>query len=310
LYGQKAIQIGNGFGTCDVVFHMSKSSHVPIFTRRRFIQGTVGLALTAASTIGYARVIEPRWFNIDKLELPIPNLPSALDGKRIAQLSDIHLSQYFSPERLRHAIDAVSRLNPDWLVFTGDFVGDHAEDAEGLVEPLRALAMPLFAVFGNHDYWSHNPTVDKYLHEANVRVLLNSSVQLDNGLWLAGVDDLWSGRPDLSAALRDVPKNAPTVLLSHEPDFFDQVLREQAPIALQLSGHSHGGQVRLPTTRQDSAGFFSYAPILPMYGRNYPIGLRQIDGRYIYTNRGLGVWPIPLRINCRPEITLVTLRSA
>jgi predicted MPP superfamily phosphohydrolase len=100
------------------------------------------------------------------------------------------------------------------------------------------------------------------------------------------------------------------VLLAHEPDFFDIVLHEKAPIALQLSGHSHGGQVRLPSSKPDPAGFYSYAPILPQYGRRYPIGLRYIDGRYVYTNRGLGVWPVPFRFNCRPELTLVTLRSA
>jgi predicted MPP superfamily phosphohydrolase len=260
--------------------------------------------------VGYVRTLEPRWLSVDTLELPIKRLPTALDGKRIAQLSDIHLSQFFSPERFRLTIDEVTRLAPDWLVLTGDFVGDHAQDAAGLVDPLRSLSMPTFAVYGNHDYWSDHTVVSRFLKEANVSVLLNAASQIAPGLWFAGVDDLWSGRPDLTAALRQVPSDATTLLLAHEPDFFDVVLREQAPISLQLSGHSHGGQVRLPLLKPDAAGYYSYAPILPKYGRHYPMGLRLIEGRYVYTNRGLGVWPVPYRFNCRPELTLITLRSA
>jgi predicted MPP superfamily phosphohydrolase len=278
--------------------------------RRNFLKWTLGLALSGGAIFGYGRAVEPRWLSVDRLEISIKGLPAALDGKLLAQLSDIHLSQHFSPERLANAIDVVARHAPDWLVLTGDFVGNDAEDAEALVDPLRILPMPIYAVYGNHDYWSDNPTVTRYLNQANANILLNTSTQIEENLWLAGVDDLWSGQPDLTAALRDVPTGAPTILLAHEPDFFDRVLREQAPISLQLSGHSHGGQVRLPTTKADPAGNYTYAPILPQYGRRYPIGLRHIEGRYVYTNRGLGVWPVPFRFNCRPELTLVTLRSA
>lgn len=271
---------------------------------------TLGLALSGGAIFGYGRVLEPRWLNVDRLDIPIKGLPAVLDGKRIAQLSDIHLSQHFSPDRLAGAIDLVAHHAPDWLVLTGDFVGDDAGDAEALVEPLRALPMPVYAVYGNHDIWSDKPTVTRYLNEANVNILLNAATQIEQNLWLAGVDDLWSGQPDLRAAMQNVPTGAPAILLAHEPDFFDTVLHEQAPIALQLSGHSHGGQVRLPTTKADPAGYYSYAPILPQYGRRYPIGLRQFEGRYLYTNRGLGVWPVPFRFNCRPELTIVTLYSA
>jgi predicted MPP superfamily phosphohydrolase len=259
--------------------------------------------------LSYTRLVEPHWLSIDRIEIPIQNLPAALDGKRIAQLSDIHLCEYFSPENLAHVMDQVANLAPDWLMLTGDFVGHDAEDAAGLVDCVRALPMPVYAILGNHDYWSDNSTVKHYLHQANVNTLVNTSAQIDSNLWLAGVDDLWSGHPDLKAAMSDVPTNAATVLLAHEPDFFDSVLYENAPIALQLSGHSHGGQVRIPTTQPDEAGYYSRALVLPQYGRRYPIGLRQIEGCYLYTNRGLGVWPVPFRLNCRPELTEITLRS-
>ena len=289
---------------------MAQAEYLPNLTRRRFLQWFTGITVSAGGMVGYMRAVEPHWLRIDRLELPIVGLPSALDGRRIAQLSDIHLSQYFSPAQLANAIDQVADLEPDWLMLTGDYVGTRAGDAAGLVEPLRGLSMPVFAVLGNHDYWSDSPTVRSFLEQANVQLLLNSAIEIAPDLWCAGIDDLWAGKPSLKSALRDIPARATTLLLAHEPDFFDVVLREKAPIALQLSGHSHGGQVRLPTLKADASGHYSYAPILPLHGRKYPMGLRRIDGRYVYTNRGVGLWPVPYRFNCRPELTMITLRTA
>ncbi len=121
---------------------------------------------------------------------------------------------------------------------------------------------------------------------------------------------MWSGRPDLARALVRVPSGAVTFLMVHEPDFFDQVVRRDAPVAVQFSGHSHGGQVRLPRLRRDGLGLEFYAPILPRYGRRYPMGLQRRGTRQIYTNRGVGVWPLPYRFNCRPELSLFTLQPA
>lgn len=289
---------------------MPKTQRSAHLTRRRFLQLLTGLTLTTGAMAGYIRLVEPHWLSVEQVEIPIRALHASLDGKRVAQLSDIHLSDYFASTQLAAAITRVIDYAPDWLVLTGDFVGDHAGAAEGLVEPLRSLPLPTYAIFGNHDYWSDRPTVEKYLRTAGVRPLVNEAQQLDTGLWLAGVDDLWSGRPDLRRALRDVPQGAATILLAHEPDYFDTVLHEEAPVALQVSGHSHGGQIRFPSLTPDATGNYSYAPVLPQYGRRYPIGLRQIDGRYVYTNRGLGLWPLPYRFNCRPELTIFTLRSA
>lgn len=267
-----------------------------------------GLAMGGAA--GYGRVVEPRWVEVSEVAVPLPDLPASLDGVRFVQLSDIHMGQYFSPERLADAVARIRQQTPQWVVLTGDYVGRSAQAAEGLVEPLRALDAPLYASFGNHDYWTDRPTVERYLKDAGATILLNRSQPIEDRLWLAGVDDIWSGRPDLSAALRDVPSDATTVLLAHEPDFFDRVLAADAPVALQLSGHSHGGQVRFPQSQPDEAGYYSYAPVLPDYSRRYPIGLRTRGIRHVYTNRGLGVWPLPLRFNCRPEITVITLHAA
>ena len=289
---------------------MPTTNAKPNMLRRRLLQWMVGIGVSTVAAAAYVRVGEPHGLSVDQLELPIKGLPATLDGTRLAQLSDIHLSKYFSADDLAAAIEIVRDRSPDWLVLTGDYVGNEPHLAEGLVEPLRSLSMPVHAVFGNHDYWSDNAVVTRFLRESGANILLNEGTEIAAGLWLAGVDDLWSSHPDIKAALRSVPTGASTILLSHAPDYFDTVLYEEAPIALQLSGHSHGGQVRLPTLRPTPSGHYSYAPVLPQYGQRYPIGLRRITGRYVYTNRGLGVWPIPYRLNCRPELTILTLRAA
>lgn len=280
------------------------------FNRRRFLQLLAGAGLAVGGAAGYVRVVEPRWVDVTELTIPISRLPTRLDNTRFIQISDIHLSSYFSPERLADAVEQIRKLEPQWVCMTGDYVGHTAQSAAGLVDPLRGLDMPVYAIFGNHDYWTERPMVQRYLEASGAKVLLNQAHRLEDGLWLAGVDDLWSGFPDLNAALADVPADAATLLLAHEPDYFDQVVSRQAPVALQLSGHSHGGQVRLPQSQPDEAGYYSWAPILPRYGRRYPIGLRGQGQSRIYTNRGLGVWPMPYRFNCRPEITLITLAAA
>jgi predicted MPP superfamily phosphohydrolase len=288
---------------------MNANAHSSLLTRRRFLQALIGSTLALGAAGAYVRAVEPAWVAVEQVTIVAHTLPPALDGCRLAHISDIHLSEYMSPGRFATALRRVRDLAPDWLVMTGDYVGRNPQDAAGLVETLRLLETPIFASLGNHDHWTDHPTVQRYLEDGGATVLVNQSVQLANGLWLAGIDDVWSGRPDLRAALRDVPSAATTVVLAHEPDFFDDIVQTQAPVRLQLSGHSHGGQVRLPLLRPEADGSVTWAPILPPLGRRYPIGLRTVGERSVYTNRGLGVWPMPYRLNCRPEVTIFTFRS-
>lgn len=278
---------------------------MPFLTRRRFLQVLGGTALSAGGLFGYTRVVEPRWVDVQQVTLTIPHLPTVVAGLRIAQISDIHLSEYTPVEKVLSAVMEVNALAPDLVLITGDFVGNHAADAQGLVEPLRQLTAPTFAVLGNHDLWTDRATVQRSLEASGVTLLINQAKQVADGLYLAGVDDVWSGRPDLRAALRDIPSGQPTLLMAHEPDFFDHVIATDAPVAVQVSGHSHGGQVRIPML--EDGRLQVTAPVLPRYGQRYPIGLRKVAERQIYTNRGLGVWPLPYRFNCRPEITLFSL---
>jgi predicted MPP superfamily phosphohydrolase len=282
----------------------------PLFSRRRFLQLSGGLALSGAAGLGYARLVEPDWVEVVEQPLAIPKLPDHLTGTRIAQISDIHLGEYTGSEKLLEAVARINRLAPDLVFMTGDYVTRTAGQASGLVEPLRALTAPAYAILGNHDLWTDRAGVTGYLAQTPVRLLVNRGVEALPGLFVAGVDDLWSGRPDIRAALDGAPAGAISLLLAHEPDYFDWVVQIDAPVAVQFSGHSHGGQVRVPSATPDGAGLWSRAPVLPRYGQRYPIGLYRVGPRQVYTNRGLGVWPLPYRFNCRPEITLFRLASA
>lgn len=281
-----------------------------VLSRRNLLKLFGASVLSTLATAGYAWNFEPQWMEIAQIHIPIPHLPAHLQGRRIAQLSDIHLSDSVSPQQLSAAVDVINRIGPDWVVLTGDYVSRDEHAAVGLIDPLRKLDMPSFAVWGNHDRWTRLTTVAASFAETPVRTLQNEGLHLDNDLWLAGLDNRWGGYPDLGRALRGRNNRDTTIALVHEPDYFDYILHTDAPVALQLSGHSHGGQVRLPRLKPDASGHRSWAPILPRHGVKYPIGLRQINGRYIYTNRGLGSWPVPIRFNCRPELTIFTLAQA
>jgi predicted MPP superfamily phosphohydrolase len=241
-------------------------------------------------------------------------LPAALDGLTIGQLSDLHRGPYVSEEHIRRAAEIATSLQPDVIVLTGDFVSVSAQYAASCIDALVELRsrQGVFAVLGNHDYWTGQvEIVRQTVERRGVEVLMNRSVRLRRGgtdWWLCGVDDVWSGRPDLGAALLKVPQEDFRVLLCHEPDFADTASR--AGIPLQLSGHSHGGQVVVP----------GIGPIvLPPYGEKYPIGLQRVQGSrtLVYTNVGVGLiaWELgpmalAVRWNCPPEVTLLTLRRA
>ncbi len=279
-------------------------------TRRRFLQWIGAAAVSGAAGLGYGHLLEPNWVDVEQVTLSLPGLAEGLSGMRIAQISDIHLSRFTSPDKLLAAVTRVNNLQPDLVALTGDFVGHIAAYATGMIKPLRMLEPPAYAVYGNHDLWADRAAVGAALAETPVRLLVNESVEAAAGLTLAGIDDAWSGDPRPQQALADAPPGNTNLLLCHEPDYIDSIHDMEAPIALQLSGHSHGGQVRLPSTRPDGDGLSSRAPILPHMANRYPIGHYHVGRHQLYTNRGLGVWPLPFRLNCRPEITVFTLQPA
>jgi len=237
------------------------------------------------------------------VDVPVWGLPTPLRGFTIAQLSDFHVGPHVKAEDVRRAVQAANKLGPDLVVLTGDYVSGSAQYSKACARELAGLKAGhgVRAILGNHDFWTDADVVAASLRQAGLDVLRNEHRRLDVGgadVYLAGIEDVWSGRPDLEAALDGVPHGVPTVLLAHEPDFADQATRHN--ITLQLSGHSHGGQVRLP---------FVGAPILPYLAHKYPYGLRRVGEMWLYTNRGVGLVAPPVRFLCRPEITLLRLQA-
>lgn len=241
---------------------------------------------------------------VEQIQVPITNLAPALEGFRIVQLSDLHLQPYTQIELIQQAVNKANALQPDLVVLTGDYVTRQAEPVFELAPVLAGLnaRYGVFSIFGNHDLWTNEQIVRTGLEEAGLSILQNQGVALGVGsaqLFVAGVDDGWSGKPDLNMALSNQPQNTTTLLLAHEPDLAD-TFSAKGRISLQLSGHSHGGQVRLPGIG---------APVLPTLGRKYDHGLYTINDMWLYTNRGIGL-VFPVRINCPPEITEITLVKA
>ena len=261
-----------------------------------------GLSATMAYLYLGNEVNEPVVENID---ISIRGLPSALEGFRIVQISDIHYYPFTKLELVDRAVQLANELQPDLVLLTGDYVWHEVEPIFDLMPSLARLTARygVFANLGNHDLWTDVKVVTQAFKEIGMPLLVNQGSTITVGsdhLYLVGLDDGWSGEPDLSAAMQDRPDGAPTVLMMHEPDLADKYAQDPR-INLQLSGHSHGGQIRFP---------FMGALIYPYLSWKYPIGLYNINGMWLYTNRGLGTTNIPLRVNCSPEITELTLLSA
>jgi predicted MPP superfamily phosphohydrolase len=278
-------------------------------TRRQFLRGAA--AAGALAIAGDAIFMEPNRPLIVRREFLLPRWPERLNGFTIALLSDFHYDPYFSVHPLHAAIAMVNRLSPDLIVLAGDFVsvpaaGDKKKGAfaaEPCARLLRQMTARhgLWAVLGNHDDRTDPEHVTRALQTENIQVLANQSepIERDGGrIWLSGVNDVMSGTADLAKTLGTVPSDEPVILLAHEPDFADEASR--FPIDLQLSGHSHGGQVRLPLL----------PPLyLPQMAKKYVWGTYHVGPLTLYTNAGLGTVDVPMRWNCPPEITLLTLRS-
>ena len=281
-------------------------SHI---SRRRFLQ----LGGGAVAALGAdAFLIEPNIPRVVRKEVALKRWPARLDGFTIALLSDFHYDPIFSVHPIRSSIDTVNTLRPDLIALTGDFVtapaigevSEGAAAAEPCANVRARLKAPcgLWAVLGNHDLACDRKRVSSALTSKGIQILTNQSVPIEKDgerFWLSGLDDIMEGAPNLESALHGIPSNAATVLLAHEPDFADNVAGY--PVDLQLSGHTHGGQVRFP---------FVPPLFLPDFGRKYILGLYHIQNLTLYTTAGIGTVRLAVRFNCPPEITLITLRRA
>lgn len=279
-------------------------------SRRNFLK-TGAVAVVGGSALGggswvYAEGYEPDDVEVVNQVLTLPHLAPAFDGYRLLQFSDIHTDGWMNGERLAQRMRLIQAQAPDLMVITGDFVTrrllkNHLPE---LAAGLKTLKAPdgVLAVLGNHDYWAGADLIRGTLEHSGIIDIGNNVFPLQRGnstLYIAGVDDVYVQMDRLDDVLAKLPGRDTAILLAHEPDFAD-TSAAAGRFDLQLSGHSHGGQVVLPQIGP---------PILPDLGKKYPSGLYHVGDMFQYTNRGLGMLPPQIRFNCRPEITVFTLRS-
>lgn len=283
-----------------------------IMSRRNFLKlsgiATAQIVLLGTGGLFYSTQVEPNAVSITNINVPIKNLPDSFAGYRIAQISDIHAGTWMNQKRLMTIVDLINQQQPDLVAITGDYItrGKVNAIADILIAPLSQLQAPdgVVSVLGNHDYWTNAGAMREILGTVGIQDLQNDFVMLERDfgkLAICGVDDVWERKADLDRIIERLPNDdTPAILLAHEPDFADQTA-ETGRFALQMSGHSHGGQIRLPVVG---------ALILPRLGRKYSMGQYRVRDMIQYTNRGVGMVPPTVRLGCPPEITIFTLIGA
>jgi uncharacterized protein len=249
---------------------------------------------------------DARDFEIVPLNVTIPDLDPIFNGYRIVHISDIHLGQWISAKRIEGVVNLVNQQKPDIIAITGDSVSYVVN--EPVLDMLRFLKNlkpkdATVAVLGNHDHWIGAEDIRRVMHESNIIELENDVYTIKRGeamLHIAGVDSITLEKHDLNAVLKKLPKSGPAILLAHEPDFADES-SATGRFCIQLSGHSHGGQMIIPGLG---------TPFRGSQFKKYPLGKYKVGDMIQYTNRGLGTNVFWIRINCPPEITIMTLQSS
>ena len=277
--------------------------------RRKFIKrtfwGTVGIGFLTGL---YTWQIEPFWLEFVKRKMPIANLPDNLIGKRLMQISDIHIGNRFDYNYIIDSFKKAQKFNPDFVVYTGDYVSyENEKQFEQLDEVLKYTVkgkIGTVGILGNHDYgenWAEQNVADKIseqLTNAGIEVLKNDQVNI-SGLNIIGFDDYWALNFAPEKVMNNYDQNKANLLLCHNPDVCDLDVWNGYKGWI-LSGHTHGGQCKPP---------FLNAPILPVKNKRYSQGEIDLnDGRTLYINRAVGhLWQV--RFNVRPEITIFELEK-
>jgi uncharacterized protein len=261
---------------------------------------TLAFNLTRAARAAFT---EPHQLTIEHQQIFLKRLPRQLDGFRIVHLSDIHHSPFTSRQQIERAVVTASRLQPDIIALTGDYISHEREYAAPCAEILGRLRARhgVYAVLGNHDHWTDAALITDLFRAEGITVLINEGMRFEkNGaaFWLAGVDDAMVGLEDLSLALAGSSEEEMKLVLAHNPIILRRAAR--AGIDLVLSGHTHGGQVNLRGEKSPAE----------RPRRRLLKGLAQQGDTQIYVTRGLGTVVLPVRIGCPPEVTLLELRSA
>lgn len=276
--------------------------YMPMIRRILAVLVTIGIGAGMIAAI-VARFILPFRPRVTHLVVTLPRKHQHLDGLRAAFVTDTHVGPSFSADRLLPITEALRREKPDILLFGGDFISESprflASAIPALADMVSTARYGAYAVLGNHDVSNIRSRVAKPLREIGVHVLENDAacIETDRGdLWIAGVDDAMIGKANVEATFLQVPSEAACICLWHEPDYAD--MAERYGPFLQLSGHTHGGQVRFPIL----------GPIaLPRLGRRYASGRYQTGDMTLYVSNGIGMYRPPVRLNCPPELVFVRL---
>jgi predicted MPP superfamily phosphohydrolase len=272
-------------------------------SRREFLRLSFGAAaLSPAGVFAYGAAIGKEHYEIVERSVTLPRLSPRLNGLRLVQLTDIHVSNFMKQAKLEWYLRAVNDLHPDIVALTGDFIDSSPHFIPACAAALEKLDARhgVFACLGNHDYWVGAQRVVKALEAAGIHVLRNEARTLSlqgTQLNIAGVDDPWRGKPDFDQAMSMTNPNAPTIMLCHQPDLFPEVV--QRGIDLTLAGHHHGGQVKLQ--------FLGIALSPAHLISEFVEGLYVRGGSLLYVSRGIGITGPPVRLNASPEITLLHL---
>ena len=279
-------------------------------SRRAFVQGgVVGILAAAGLTaveIYQARFVNPYSPRLERVNLRLPSGAEGLDGLKIGFITDTHVGPFIKIVDLERAVDLIRDESPDLILFGGDYISEsprYAPDTATVLGRILSEA-PLggYGVIGNHDLSVSRTRVQEALSTVGIPILRNQTSEISykgSTLAIAGIDETLLGDPDPSATLAQVSHGVPALALWHEPEFAEQAAQYGA--FAQLSGHTHGGQIRLP----------GIGPVgLPVHGKRHVIGRSEADGMQIYTSRGVGVYRPPARFNCPPEVTLLTLTAS
>ena len=261
----------------------------------------VGVSAVAA----YSRLIEPYNYWISENDIFIRDLPPAFEGFRITQLTDIHHSRILGISEVQRVVSLAQQTKPDMFVLTGDYSTSYRRYIEPCAEVLAGLSAPegVWAVLGNHDHYTDPDLTTRALECRHIAMLNNANTTLRRGsdsLQLSGIDDWTWNATDWSRAFSGLNAKTPTILLSHQPTVLD--LEQTSNVALIVSGHTHGGQLKFP--------FFGAPASRFTKDLKYARGLFRRGGTQLYVSSGTGVIGLPLRFGVRPEIAVLRLRGA
>lgn len=264
-------------------------------SRRKWLFRSILLAPPTA--FGYGSTIEKNWIDVNRVDIPLAPHHRHLHGLRIALMSDFHHDEFGDDEFIRRAVHHINDERVDVVMLAGDYISNHVPAMEPLCAELARLraGKGVFSIIGNHDRWHYDEAIPRMFEDAGIRLLVNEAADFGE-FAVGGADSCWGGNPRLPAIEAQLPKDMPILLGWHEPDTFDRY--ENPQYVLQMSGHTHGGQVCAPV----------YGPILlPSHGQKYPFGHYQDGYRNLYVTRGIGTMDVPTRFLCRPEVAILRL---